>query len=298
MENKKQLLLFIFAIVAGIVATALISTYITRSITTHTVQLKEEYVEQQNKVTAQIIGESQQRMAELAQEFQRSKTEQQAAVTKQINDLQAKIQKQQTDMAAASSRNAAPSVPQKKQKPSLALKTPPGKRAVTISIQSLAAVGGLLNPGDFVDVIARLAMPDGTVNDKGVKNKKRVTTVLFQGLEVLAVNTNLEEAGMYYDEQQSAPAVKVTLAVEPQEAGLLIFADKNGKLEFALRSTEEAERQMLKTSTWQTLSDYILQNQGADINIPDELKDLPVQQAEESVEELPDVQIIRGGKEL
>ena len=59
----------------------------------------------------------------------------------------------------------------------LTAKTPPGKRAVTVMIESLNAVGGLLNAGDFVDVIAHLDIPEGT--DK----KKTITAMVFQDSE-------------------------------------------------------------------------------------------------------------------
>src|SRR5208283_1357158 len=51
---------------------------------------------------------------------------------------------------------------------SLPLKTPAGKRAVTVMIDSLEAVGGLLNAGDFVDVIAELNVPAQTAERKTV----------------------------------------------------------------------------------------------------------------------------------
>ena len=117
--------------------------------------------------------------------------------------------------------------------------------------------------------------------------------MIFQDLQVLAVNTNLDEPG-YYDEQQTAPSLKVTFAVDPQEAGLLAFADINGKLELALRSPNEREHQMVKASTWKTLADYVLQNQGANIRVPD---DSGESRTKESIEK-PYIQIFKGGKEL
>ena len=129
-------------------------------------------------------------------------------------------------------------------------------------IDSLAAVGGLLNAGDFVDVIAQLNMPSQD------PDKKTVTAMVFQNLQVLAVNTNLDDPGAY-DEQQAASSLKVTFAVDPQEAGLLSFANKNGILELALRSPDENERKKVKASTWKTLADYVLKNQGLDIQDPD-----------------------------
>jgi Flp pilus assembly protein CpaB len=200
---------------------------------------------------------------------------------KQIAELQSKVQ--------------AKAGPAKRIKPSLALKTPAGKRAVTVMVDSLAAVGGLLNPGDSVDVIAQLSVPTGSNPDKS-ERKNQVTAMIFQGLQVLAVNTNLDETGAYYDDQQAANAIRVTVAVDPQEAGLLSFANKNGKLELALRSNEDTEHQMVKASTWKTLADYVLENQGADIDLPSSLKGDGAQATQTT--DKPSIQIFRGGKEL
>ena len=60
----------------------------------------------------------------------------------------------------------------------------------------------------------------------------------------------------------------------------------------ALRSPDETEHQKVKASTWKTLADYVLKNQGLDIENPDEE---PEAKPEESK---PNIQIFRGGKEL
>jgi pilus assembly protein CpaB len=268
-ENRKQLLIIVGAVAAGIVAVVLASNYVKSSIEGQTALLAEQYDARQKEMVSKIQQRSDQQMAALAQELERVKSEQAAAIKKQMAAMQ-EVQGQQ---------------PQKARKPSLALKTPVGKRAVTVRIDSLAAVGGLLNAGDFVDVIAELNVPSLD------QNKKTVTAVIFQGLQVLAVNTNEDDPGAY-DEQQAAVSLKITVAVDPQEAGLLAFADKNGKLELALRSPEDSNHQMVKADTWKTLADYVLKNQGLDIQNPDG------ETVNKSVGSKPSIQIFRGGKEL
>lgn len=286
MENKKQLLLLLVAVVVGLAATWLTSMYVSRSIQEQAELMKEEYDAKQKQTVEAMRQENDQKLAALAQQMQQAKAAQEANFQRQITDMQTKLAAQQKAAAEAPAK--------KKIKPSLALKTPQGKRAVTILIESLAAVGGLLNPGDLVDVIAQLSVPVPGSTDK----KSTVTAMIFQGLEVLAVNTNLQETGVYYDEQQASAAIKVTVAVDPDEAGLLTFADKNGKLELALRSPQETDRQMVKASTWKTLADYVLQNQGAQIDLPDELKGASQKKGEAKPAAKPTIQIFRGGKEL
>ena len=60
-----------------------------------------------------------------------------------------------------------------------------------------------------------------------------MTAMIFQGLQVLAVNTNVDDPGDY-DQQQAAGSLKITFAVDPQEAGLLAFANKNGDCRIGL----------------------------------------------------------------
>ena len=223
-------------------------------------------------------------MAALAQALERVKNEQTAAMQKQMAALQETQQQEQARMRQQPGQAQVKKV----RKPSLALKTPAGKRAVTVMIDSLAAVGGLLDPGDFVDVIAQLNVPSQD------PDKKTVTAMIFQDLQVLAVNANEDDPGAY-DDQQAANFLKITFAVDPQEAGLLAFANKNGILELALRSPNESGRPKVKADTWKTLADYVFKNQGLDIQNPDEehAKDNKPVGAKSSV-----IQIFRGGKEL
>jgi len=277
LENRKQLLIIVGAVAAGIVAVILTSNYVKNSIEGQTASLAAQYDTKQKQMASQIQQRSDQQMAALAQELERVKNEQAEAMQKQTAALQA-VQQQ---------ARVQPVVEVKKvRKPSLALKTPAGKRAVTVMIDSLAAVGGLLNAGDFVDVIAELNTPSQT------PDKKTVTAMIFQGLQVLAINTNEDDPGAY-DDQQAANTLKITVAVDPQEAGLLAFANKNGSLELALRSPDDNERHMVKADTWKTLADYVLKNQGLDIQDPD-----GENANNKPMEKKPSIQIFRGGKEL
>ena len=279
-ENKKQLLIIVGAVAAGIVAVVLTSTYVKNSIEGQTASLAEQYGAKQKDIVAQIQQRNDQQMAALAQELERVKSQQAAALQKQMAVLQAAQQQARAQQPVAQT--------QKIRKPSLALKTPVGKRAITVKIDSLAAVGGLLNAGDFVDVIAELNVPSQE------SDKKTVTAMIFQGLQVLAINTNEDDPGAY-DDQQAASSLKITFAVDPQEAGLLAFANKNGSLELALRSPDESEHQTVKADTWKTLADYVLKNQGLNIKDPD---GETANANSKPTESKPSIQIFRGGKEL
>lgn len=267
-ENKRQIFLIIFAVIAGIAATLLTSNYITKSIQQKTQELSENYAQQTKQMAAEMEQRSEQQVGALRQEIAQVRQEQQAALQ------QAQAAQQRATKPRATTL--------------LTAKTPEGKRAVTVMIDSLNAVGGLLNAGDFVDVIAHLNVPLEVDPEK----KKTITAMVFQDLQVLAINTNLTQPGNY-DEQQAAPALKITFAVDPQEAGLLAFANRNGKLELALRGPNDNTKQMVKASTWKTLADYILQNQGSALAVPSDEG-----QPSRKEETKPYIQIFRGGKEL
>jgi pilus assembly protein CpaB len=276
-ENKKQLLIIVGAVAAGIVAVVLTSNYVKTSIQNQTAALSEQFDARQKEMVSQIQQRSDQQMAALAQELQRVKVEQAATMEKQMAALQQAQQEAARMKEAQEVKKAAQT--------SLALKIPQGKRAVTVTIDSLAAVGGLINAGDFVDVIAQLNVPAQETD------KKTVTAMIFQRLQVLAVNTNIEQPGSYQD-QQAAGSLKITFAVDPQEAGLLAFADKNGTLELALRAPDEGGNKKVKANTWKTLADYVLKNQGLNIQNPD--GDNPNKPAEGKT----NIQIFRRGQEL
>ncbi|MEI8012459.1 MAG: Flp pilus assembly protein CpaB [Candidatus Omnitrophota bacterium] len=247
MENKNQLLVLLLAVGIGLVAAYLVSVYVTNSIN-----------EQTTKIARKFEKEQKQREEAYKQEL--------GALNQKIAQVEQNIQ-QQVRAAAAKSSSADGSV-QERKAVSLALQMPPGKRALTVLIDSLGAVGGLLNPGDFVDIIAQLNFPD-TMRPLGNKKEKKeaLTAMIFQNLQILAINTNINQPGAY-DQQQKDRSLKITFAVTPEEASLLSFAEKNGKLELALRSPNEKKPTMISAATWTTLAEYVLQNTGADLNIP------------------------------
>lgn len=291
-ENKKQLLMIVVAIGVGVAASVLVAGYVKSSINEETQRLALQYEKMQKQKEQQY-------------------NEQLAVLSQKIIEVQETSRRaaEEAGRAAAQSLQAgggqpgvgAPgAAPGEAKKSSLAVKTPPGKRAVTVSIDSLEAVGGLINPGDFVDVIAQLNLPS---TSKKVDRKDSVTAMIFQKLQILAINTILDPTNMY-DEQQQQPSLKITFAVNPQEAGLLSFANKNGKLQLALRGPNENKNVMLSAATWSTLAEYVLENNGTDLKVSDEWKteeSAPKAKVEtqQDVEEVkPYIQIYRGGKEL
>ena len=127
---------------------------------------------------------------------------------------------------------------------------PEGKRAIAISASKVISAGGLLRPGDRVDVLG--TFPGLTV-DGGPGD---TVFPVAQNIEVLAVEQSLQNVvatgttrpadsdadGVLIDQPEvvAAPSV-VTLAVTPVESLLLLMAEKNGSIRLTVRAPGDAD---------------------------------------------------------
>ena len=103
---------------------------------------------------------------------------------------------------------------------SLAASLAPGKRAVSLAVNPVSGVSGLLKPGDHVDVF----LLHGQAAAAGAG-------LLFQDAVVLAVGGKLARENTSQSERSST----VTLALDPSDAALALAAAANGLLSLALR---------------------------------------------------------------
>jgi pilus assembly protein CpaB len=115
----------------------------------------------------------------------------------------------------------------------LPVRLQPGMRAVSIPVDRVKGVSGLIQPGDRVDVIA---VPP----QHGNGSPGKAVTIL-RGVRVLAVGDALEDVSATPSPQEEAAAT-VTLEVNPKQADLLAWADANANIRLALRSPREPIR--------------------------------------------------------
>lgn len=147
----------------------------------------------------------------------------------------------------------------------LSQRTPRGRRAYTISIDRVSAVGGNVKAGDRVDVVGIMQLP---------QTPGQTVMTLFEGARVLTV----EEAGRNLD--------SITLALTSDEIKALTFALENGKVKLVLRSPlDEPEGIAFQPFTYDTFIQKIYQAMGISLD------DMPVE-----VPEDPGVEIYRGGE--
>jgi len=120
---------------------------------------------------------------------------------------------------------------------------PAGRRAVAVAATDVVGAGGLIQPGDRVDVLVVFENREGT-------KVTSVATLALENIEVLAVDREVNgleketllQAAADAKKASAAPASPamaartVTLAVTPEEAQRLMLADRSGTLRLALRA--------------------------------------------------------------
>lgn len=145
---------------------------------------------------------------------------------------------------------------------SLAMATPVGKRAVSVSVDNISSLMGMIRPGDYVDVIGLIPvpvqMPDG-------KQATQVTVMpLFQNILILAVGRDLgalASDARYRKEGDTATSTQgslITLALTPQEANLIAFVQEQSKIRLVLRSPADSRIEPIQPASWDTLFQYLM----------------------------------------
>ena len=135
---------------------------------------------------------------------------------------------------------------------SLAFIVPAGFRAMSVSVDKVIGVGGLIRPGDRVDVLAVLEIQIA-IEDAGLQEGVARAVTLAQSLEVLAVEQALANPADAEGQPSVQPsATVVTLAVEPQMAQAIFLAEQEGTLRLAVRPPGDLEFVPLATTAFYT----------------------------------------------
>lgn len=132
----------------------------------------------------------------------------------------------------------------------LARKIPDGKRAITIPIDKLASLEGMIKPGDSVDIIGTFPY----------QNKQPVVVPMFENVPILAVGRTMTE----YAAQGGYASI--TMALNQKESTLLLYATQLGKLNLLLRSPLDSKKSQVKEpitleKLWGTLFNVSQQQQ-------------------------------------
>lgn len=144
----------------------------------------------------------------------------------------------------------------------LAQATPIGKRAITISVDNISSLAGMIKPGNYVDVIVMIPVPIQAPDGKEVMDTRVIP--LFQNILVLAVGqdigTPFQGESRYQRETPGAGEASplITLALSPQEANLIAFLQEQGKIRLVMRHPTDAKIEPIQQFGWDALFQYLM----------------------------------------
>ncbi len=118
----------------------------------------------------------------------------------------------------------------------LAAMVNPGMRAISISVDTVSSVSGMIKPNDRVDVLGTFSFPAAALSGE----METVTLTVLQDVTVLAAGQTLARQSAGPGELPARAAhgySTITFEVTPREAELLVFAQTvKGRLFLALRN--------------------------------------------------------------
>lgn len=101
-----------------------------------------------------------------------------------------------------------------------------GKRALSVRVDDVSGVAGFVHPGDHVDVLVELAMPD---------SKDHFSKTILQNIVVLSAGQTWEQAR----DQKPSVVNTVTLVLTNEQAEILNLASNQGRIRLALRNRND-----------------------------------------------------------
>lgn len=120
---------------------------------------------------------------------------------------------------------------------------PDGMRAVAVSVDAVTGVGGLISPGDVVDVIVTREMAGQDADDKD-----QMTDIVLEKIRVIAID-------QVADDKKTDPKVAKTATLEVDAVGAqkIALAQEVGTVSLALRNVTSIEDGANMTVTQQDL---------------------------------------------
>jgi pilus assembly protein CpaB len=111
----------------------------------------------------------------------------------------------------------------------LSQRIPETLRALALKVDRISTFGGLLTPGDRVDIVVTWKNPEGRLE----------TRTLLQRVAIASVGGALGTAKSPSDRGRGQRIQTVSVVVTPREAEMLIFAEKQGELTLTLRREKD-----------------------------------------------------------
>jgi pilus assembly protein CpaB len=115
----------------------------------------------------------------------------------------------------------------------------PGTRAVTVALQQNAGLGGLVLPGDHVDIVLTAVIPSTTPNEP----EHRASETVLEDIRVVAIDQKMSDMS-----NETVMARSATLEVTPKQAEILALVTDMGKLSLTLRSIASGDERPRTTN--------------------------------------------------
>jgi pilus assembly protein CpaB len=115
-----------------------------------------------------------------------------------------------------------------KKVPTFSARVEAGHRAMTVSVDEINSISGLLEPGDLIDLLV-------TIDQKG----KRLTLPLLQKVQVMATGQRVVDSPREGERRHYST---VTIDIAPAQAQQVILARDAGKITALLRNPEDHNR--------------------------------------------------------
>jgi pilus assembly protein CpaB len=109
-----------------------------------------------------------------------------------------------------------------------------GIRAITISVDEVNSMSGMLQPGDRIDLLLSVRLPAGGP----APLPQELTRPLMQDLRVLATGRQVRPGG---ESRQERGFTAITVEVTPEQAQKLVVAQRSGKLTALLRNPQDRD---------------------------------------------------------
>ncbi len=129
----------------------------------------------------------------------------------------------------------------------------PAERAVTIDIDNLNAVSGMLLPGDFVDIMLLQDPPEHDAA-QGKQMLPLLQQVRILSVDAISLLTREDDFFQFRNGSAVLDYGTVTVGVNYRDAALLTLARDSGELAFMLRSKEDNSRMKVNAVT---VADFI-----------------------------------------
>jgi pilus assembly protein CpaB len=115
----------------------------------------------------------------------------------------------------------------------------PGTRAVTVQLQQNAGLGGLVLPGDHVDVVLTAVIPGSGSGDP----EHRASETVLEDIRVLAIDQKMSDMS-----NETIMARSATLEVTPKQAEIIALVSDMGKLSLTLRAIAAGDDKPMTTN--------------------------------------------------